>query len=454
MRRAIRSKRAVTAEGIRPATIVYENERIIAVESLGIDIGEVPAFEVGDFCLLPGLVDTHIHINEPGRTEWEGFATASRAAAAGGYTCLVDMPLNCIPATTDAPALEAKRQAAARDSLVDYAFWGGAVPGNAHQLLSLAQSGVKGFKCFTINSGVAEFESVGETDLRAAMPIIAKSGLPLLAHAEDPEVIAAAARLTPNDPRRYISYLHSRPPEAEMVAIERMISLCREYGCRVHIVHLSAAAALPLLRAARAEGLPITVETCPHYLYFAAARIAEGATQFKCAPPIRDEANREQLWEALREGLIDLIATDHSPCPPDLKLLKLGDFFQAWGGIASVSLALPVVWTAAKTRGFTLTDIVRWMSEGPACLARLNGRKGRIAVGYDADFAVFDPDAAFTAQPSHLFFRHPITPYLGEALQGRVVQSFVRGRPVFDHGTFDDSDRGRECTVNEWSTAS
>ena len=454
MRRAIRSARAVTPEGIRPATIVFENGIILGVEGLNVEIGTMPILDLQDLYLLPGLLDSHIHVNEPGRTEWEGFGTASRAAAAGGYTCLVDMPLNCIPSTTDVPALQLKRNAALRSSVVDFAFWGGAVKGNGSDLLPLAEAGVRGFKSFLVDPGIPEFTCVEEQDLRCAMPLTAQTGLPLLVHAEDPDLIAEAFRRNAGDARQYATYLRSRPAEAEILAIERMVALCREYRCRVHIVHLSAAAALSCLRRAKEEGLPITLETCPHYLYFDASHIRDGATEFKCAPPIREEANRECLWAALREGLIDLIATDHSPCPPEMKGLQDGDFFRAWGGIAGVSLALRVVWTAASKRGFTMADVVRWMAEKPAHLAGLSCRKGRLTAGYDADFVAFDPDTSEIVQTTDLYFRHPVSPYIGERLRGQVKMTFVRGAPVFDHGAFDGQESGRECTVNEWGTAS
>lgn len=424
MRQAIRSECVVTAEGLRPGCVVFESGRILAVENASAELGSVPVLDVKNLWVLPGLVDSHVHINEPGRTEWEGFTTASRAAAAGGYTCLVDMPLNSIPTTTNVAALKEKRTAANHDCLVDYAFWGGVVKGNTEDLLPLARSGVKGFKCFLVHPGIDEFSMVDEHDLRIAMPLIAQTGLPLLVHAEDPGAITNP----PGDPRKYTTYLQSRPPEAETRAIELMIRLCREYRCRVHIVHLASAQALTLTQRAREERLPFTVETCPHYLYFAAEDIPDGATQFKCAPPIREASNRELLWNGLRDGLIDLIATDHSPCPPQM---KSGDFFSAWGGIASLSLALPVIWTAAKRRGFTISDIVRRMSEKTADLAGLGSRKGRIAPGYDADFVVFDPDESFVVTPADLHFRHPVTPYLGERLEGRVKMTFRRGTRVF-----------------------
>ncbi len=453
MRRAIRSKRVVTPEALRPATVVFDQGAILAVEDAELDLGSLPLLDVGELVVLPGLVDTHVHINDPGRSEWEGFATASRAAAAGGFTCLVDMPLNCIPATIDVSSLEQKRRAATGTCVVDHAFWGGAVKGNSANVPSLARAGVRGFKSFLVDSGVAEFAMVEEQDLRKAMPLIAETGLPLLVHAEDPAIIAGAQKAEENaDPRRYRTYLKSRPDEAERVAIQRLIRLCREFGCRVHIVHLSSATALPALRQAREEGLPLTVETCPHYLWFTAEQIPDGATEFKCAPPLRDAENRERLWHGLQEGVIDLIATDHSPCPPAMKETQ-GDFLKAWGGIASLSVAFSVTWSAAQRRGFSIVDVVRWMSQRPAELAGLGAHKGSIAPGCDADFVVFDPDAPFIVQPADLHFRHPLSPYIGEHLQGRVETTFLRGSPIFENRSFVGACRGRECRVSEWSTA-
>jgi allantoinase len=393
---------------------------------------------VDDFYILPGLVDTHVHINEPGRTEWEGFETATRAAAAGGITCLVDMPLNSIPATITVAALEQKRLAAEGICMVDYAFWGGCVHGNAGDLMALAQDGVRGFKSFMVPSGVDDFEMVKEADLREALPLIAASGLPLLVHAESPKRVAASGGETWTG---YAEYLASRPDSSEVEAIELLIDLCREFRCPLHIVHLASAQALPLLAAARLEGLPVTVETCPHYLFFAAEEIADGATQFKCAPPIRGFENQRLLWDALRDGVIDLIATDHSPCPPALKRPDTGNFAQAWGGIASLSVAL----SAIHTRHSDVNDLVRWMSRKPAQLAGLQGRKGSLTPGMDADFVVFNADAEFVVGMEDLHFRHPVTPYMGQALRGRVEQTFVRGECVYQGGRFTGLPIGREC---------
>ena len=442
---AFLSRRVVTPEGPRPAAVLVEGERIRAV----VQREDVPTNalkrDFGDHALLPGLVDSHVHINEPGRTDWEGFHTATRAAAAGGYTMLVDMPLNCVPATTNVAALQAKRQAAQGQCRVDWATWGGVVPDNPGDIEALAAAGVRGFKCFLVPSGVDEFSMIREADLREALPHVARTGLPLLVHAELPGAVnAATERLGGADWRRYSTYLQSRPDEAELAAIRLMLALCSQYGFRLHIVHLATALALEDLRAARASGLPVSVETCPHYLHLEAEKIADGATLCKCAPPIRERANREQLWHGLRDGVIDLVATDHSPCPPPMKRLEKGSFDRAWGGITSLSLALPIMWTEAQQRGFTLTDIAQWMSQEPARLAGCDPHKGKIAAGYDADFVVFDAEAELTVTTDRLHHRHPVSPYMGEKLRGVVKETYLRGTPVFAEGTFPGEASGRE----------
>jgi allantoinase len=445
--KAIRSSRIVTPGGVCPGTVVIGEGKILAVMTTSEDLADVQIYDVGDGMLLPGLVDVHAHLNEPGRTEWEGFATGTKAAAAGGYTTIVDMPLNCIPSTTTVSALDEKRAAAAGKAAVDYAFWAGAVPGNAGDLRALAQAGGRGFKCFLIHPGTDEFAMVTEEDLREAMPVIAETGLPLLVHAELPHPVAEASRkLEGSNWYTYQTYLQSRPESAEVEAIRLMIRLAQQTGCRVHIVHLSAAAALADLDLARQDGLPITVETCPHYLYFDAESIPDGATQFKCAPPIRSAINQARLWEALRSGQIDMIATDHSPCPPELKCLEEGDFRRAWGGISSLSMSLPAIWTAARERGFHMTEVVRWMAEQPAKLAGFGRRKGRIAPGYDADLVVLDPDADFVVRKDDLHFRSPCSPYLGERMKGKVQSTLLRGEVVYQHGTFGSTAIGTDLT--------
>ncbi len=426
--RVFRSTRVVTPAGVLPATVHVTAGTISRVGAHD----DVPAgaelVEAGQLALLPGLVDTHVHINEPGRTEWEGFETATRAAAAGGVTTLVDMPLNSTPPTISARQLRLKRAAAAGRCWVDTGFWGGVVPGNRPALPGLEQAGGLGFKCFLCPSGVDDFAHVGEFDLREAMPVIAGLGSVLLAHAEAPEVLASAP---PARGAAYRSYLSSRPPAAEVAAIELLAGLCREYRTRIHVVHVTSAEAVEALRRVRAEGLPITAETCPHYLFFAAEEIPDGATVFKCAPPIREQIHREALWRALLEGVLDMIASDHAPCPPELKRLQEGDFAEAWGGISSLQLQLPVVWTAAQGRGAGLERIARWMSETPARLAGLS-TKGAIEPGRDADLVCFDPEAEFEVRPEEIRHRHRLTPYARLRLRGRVRRTFLRGEEIGD----------------------
>jgi allantoinase len=445
--KAYTSSRVLLPSETGAFAVLVEGEKIVDVVPRGKVNSTIELIDFGELALLPGLVDSHVHINEPGRTEWEGFRTATRAAAAGGYTLLVDMPLNCVPSTDSLEALQAKRAAAHGKCMVDWAAWGAVVPGNLRQLEALASAGVPGYKCFLIHPGTEDFAMVEESHLRAALPILKRAGLPLLVHSELPGPIdAAAGELLHADWRDYATYLKSRPDTAELDAIDLLLKLCEEFGCHLHIVHLATSTALERLREARRRGLPITVETCPHYLHFSAQTIPQGGTLHKCAPPIRSRENREALWQALRDGILDLVATDHSPCPPALKQLERGDFRTAWGGIASLSLALPVMWTGAAQRGFSLHDITRWMCEGPARLAGFEHTKGRLAPGYDADFVVFDCEAHWVVAPEDLYFRHRISPYLEERLTGKVVATHLRGECVFDRGNFPGTPRGREYT--------
>ena len=458
MAQAFIADRVVTPQSLRRVAILLEDGPAEATGGAirGVcDVTDLPGgtdiVDFGDRVILPGLVDTHVHINEPGRTEWEGFATATRAAAAGGYTTLVDMPLNCLPETTTVAALELKRAAAAGQCLVDWAAWGGCVAGNQAHLLPLAGAGVRGFKCFLIYPGCDGFEMIDREQLERALPSIAEAGLPLLVHAELAGPIdAATASLNDRnaDWRSYRTYVDSRPPGAEINAIRMMIALCRKFRFHLHIVHLSTTHATSELRRAREEGLPITVETCPHYLHFAAEEIPDGSTLHKCAPPIRWRDNREGLWMSLRGGTIDLIATDHSPCPPHMKRLEEGRFDLAWGGIASLSVALPVVWTDASRRGFTLADVARWMSSAPAALAGFSDRVGSLEPGRHANFVVFSPEAEFVVTPEKLHYRHAISPYLGECLRGVVEATYLRGQPVYRNGAIIAGARGRELTLS------
>lgn len=439
----IRSQRVLTEGELRPAAIAVQDGVIAAIggfEEFGAD-GDHHDF--GEAVVMPGLVDTHVHINEPGRAEWEGFATATRAAAAGGVTTLIEMPLNSIPATTTVEAFRAKVAAAEGRLAVDVGFWGGVVPGNTAELRALYEAGVFGFKCFLAPSGVPEFAAVGEPELREALPVLSSLGAVLLVHSELPGPIEeASAEVRGDDPRRYSTWLKSRPRAAENEAIALLIRLSWEFDARVHVVHLSSSDALPCLRRARAEGAKITVETCPHYLTLTAEEIRDGATEFKCAPPVRRRANREQLWQALADGSIDLVATDHSPCPPAMKCRETGDFMRAWGGIASLELSLPVVWTEARLRGAGITQIARWLCEGPARLAGLS-RKGAIAVGCDADLVVWDPEAEFRVEAAALHQRHKLTPYAGRKLRGLVQATFLRGQKIYERGDFTAPVAGR-----------
>ena len=435
----VSSERVVTPTGIRPASVHVADGVIVAVDAPAPTGTEV--VDVGSLVVMPGIVDSHVHVNDPGRADWEGFESAGRAAAAGGVTTFVDMPLNSTPATTSASALKAKVAAAQSRCRVDFGLWGGVVPGNSGELEALLDAGALACKCFLSPSGIDDFPHVNEAELRIAMPVLAGRGATLLVHAELPRLIRPADPEA--DPRDYTTFLATRPPEAELEAISLLIRLSAETRCPVHIVHVSAAEALPLIAEARRAGMPITAETCPHYLSLAAEDVPQGGTRFKCAPPIRERANLEGLWSGLADGSLDLIASDHSPCPPDLKELESGSFIDAWGGISSLQLSLRVVWTEAARRGYDLLQLVGWMCEGPARLAGLAHRKGRLAEGYDADLVIFDPDAEATLEAGELFHRHPLTPYEGSRLRGSVVATYVRGILVFDHGAFPEACPGR-----------
>jgi allantoinase len=433
----IRSRRVVLPSGLRPASIHIKDGKIERIGEWDEVPADVPVSDAGDSVVMPGNVDAHVHVNEPGRTEWEGYETATRAAAAGGVTAIVDMPLNSIPPTTTVAGFEEKMAAAEGQCTVDVAFWGGVVPGNSAELAPLVERGVRGFKCFLIHSGVDEFPHVTEPDLRQAMPELARLGSVLLVHAEvEGPIERAAASLAGSDPRSYDTFLRSRPREAENEAIAMMVRLCRETGCPVHIVHLSSSDALPLIRDAKTEGLPITAESCPHYLTFAAEEIEDGATHFKCCPPVRECENRERLWEAVADGTIDMIVSDHSPCTPALKLQQTGDFMDAWGGISALQFGVPVMWTNMRSRGLGIEDLNRLMSAKPAELAGLDHRKGKIATGCDADLVVWDPDAQFTVIPELILHRHKLTPYSGMELFGKVEATYVRGKQVYRDGRF------------------
>ncbi|MGH3949802.1 MAG: allantoinase AllB [Pseudonocardiaceae bacterium] len=437
-----KAQRVITAAGEVARSIGVDGGKVVAIEPLEADLAAERTVELdADVVLLPGLVDTHVHVNDPGRTEWEGFETATRAAAAGGVTTIVDMPLNSIPPTVDVASLEVKRKTAEGRVHVDVGFWGGAVPGNLEDLRGLHDAGVFGFKCFLLHSGVDEFPPLNPAELDQALRAVRSYGAQLIVHAEDSDAIehaptAHSARGIGADAstagglgKRYADFLRSRPRGAENVAIAQVIELARWTGARVHILHLSSSDAIPMIATARRDGVRLTVETCPHYLTFTAEEIGDGATQFKCCPPIREAANRELLWKGLADGVIDCVVSDHSPCTPELKRFDVGDFGVAWGGIASLQLGLPSVWTQARQRGFALTDVVRWMAERPAAQVGMRN-KGHIALGYDADFCVFAPDEAFVVDVAKLRHRNPVSAYHGRPLAGVVRGTWLRGAEI------------------------
>ncbi|HET9423848.1 MAG TPA: allantoinase AllB [Gemmatimonadaceae bacterium] len=424
----IRSSRVLTPDGVVAASVHVSGTEIVGVSDWE-EVGDGSALiDAGDLLVMPGVIDTHVHCNEPGRTEWEGFETATAAAAAGGITTILDMPLNSAPATTSRYALEEKRRASDEKCHVHVGFIGGVVPGNVDELARMADGGVRAFKCFLVPSGIPEFPAMTELDMRKAFPVLAELGLPLMVHAEHPKLLYEPPE---GGSSRYYDYLVTRPPESESAAIEWLTKLMGDYPVPVHIVHLSSASSLAIVRNARNRGLPITVETCPHYLTFAAEEIPDGATEYKCAPPIRWSTEREALWQALVDGEIESIASAHSPCLPEMKESG-GDFFTAWPGIASLELSLPAVWTGAQARGLGVEWIARWMCESTAMLAGYESHKGRLAPGYDADITVWDPEAPFVVDPERMFQRHKSTPYAGRELLGVVHQTYVCGRLAFD----------------------
>lgn len=422
---AVLAPRAVVDGAERACAVGVRDGHIVAVEEYDAQLDAAETVRLDDdVVLLPGLVDTHVHVNEPGRTQWEGFTHATRAAAAGGVTTIVDMPLNSVPATIDVAALELKRQAAQGSCYVDVGFWGGAVPSNRHDLADLWSAGVLGFKCFLADSGVEEFPALDDQGLLDAAVAVASFGGLLLVHAEDPDAIH---EVTPG--ATYSEFLRTRPEAAEVGAVRVVVEVSRSTGCRMHVVHVASGKAVDHLSAAHDSGVPVTGETCPHYLTFAAEEVPDHDTTFKCCPPIRDAANRDRLWDALADRTLTAVVSDHSPCPADLKALDTGSFRDAWGGISSLQVGLPAVWTGARARGHALPDVVRWMASGPADRAGLH-HKGRIAVGGDADFCVFAPEESTVVEPAALHHRHPVTPYAGRTLDGAVRETWLSGRRI------------------------
>lgn len=439
---ALRARRVITPEGERAATVIVEGGKIVALESYDCSL-DIP-LETIDAVLMPALVDTHVHINEPGRTDWEGFDTATHAAAAGGIATLVDMPLNCIPVTTTSDALAQKLGCVKGKLWIDCAYWGGATADNLEALPALLNAGVLGAKSFTIHSGIDEFMSVNEQQLCDAMRYIAKAGLLHLVHAEIESSDTSMNRIG----RSYAAFLASRPRQWENDAIAmviRVMGKLRDEGLtpRAHIVHLSSSDALLLIKQARDDGLLLTAETCPHYLTLTAESIPDGGTLYKCCPPIREQSNRELLWQGIKDGVIDFIVSDHSPCTPQLKALDSGDIGDAWGGISALQFGLSLIWTEAQQRGFSLFDIAQLMAQRPAELAGLGSQKGSIAVGFDADFCVFDDAMLQTVTAESIKHRHKISPYIGQTLQGCVTETWLRGQRVFKDSVYLGEARGR-----------
>ncbi|WP_405218512.1 allantoinase AllB [Agrococcus sp. Ld7] len=423
----VRGERILTTAGFRPREIGITDGVIRALEPLGHELrGRETVTLQDDEALLPGLVDSHVHVNEPGRTEWEGFASATKAAAAGGVTTIIDMPLNSIPPTVSVDALELKRSVAADQVFVDVGFWGGAIPGNTSELRAMHDNGVFGFKCFLLHAGVDEFPHLDADEMEVDMAELAGYDSVLIVHAEDSRAIDRAPSAEGD---HYDRFLASRPRGAENIAIAEVIERARWTGARAHILHLSSSDALPMIASAKRDGVRLTVETCPHYLTLLAEEIPHGATAFKCCPPIREASNRELLWQGLLDGTIDCVVSDHSPSTLDLKDLDNGDFAVAWGGVASLQLGLPLVWSEARRRNIPLERVVQWMSARPAALAGLT-RKGTIAIGFDADLSVFAPDAAFVVDVQRLHHKNPLSPYHGRALSGVVRDTYLRGQRV------------------------
>lgn len=444
--KAIISRRIITPVGTRNGAIMIEDGKIIDIVN-ELPEGDFIIEDLGNNVLMPGIIDPHVHINEPGRTDWEGFDTATKAAIAGGITSLIEMPLNASPVTTTVKAFEEKIKATEGKLHSNCGFWGGIIPGNENEIEPLIEKaslndrvgqGVLGFKAFLTHSGIDEFPNVTENDLKKAMPIIAKYGLPLLVHCE----LSTPSTLFPLTSTLYTDYLSSRPKKWEDDAIALMIRLCEEFNCRTHIVHLSSADSIEQITKGKQKGLPLTVETGQHYLYFNAEGIKDGHTEFKCAPPIREKANNEKLWQALKDGVIDFVGTDHSPAPPELKQLESGDFMKAWGGIASLQFALPVLWTAAIKNNCSINDIAKWLCEKPALLPQLKS-KGKIEKGYDADFVVWNPEEKFIVTKENIYHKHKITPYLNEELTGVVKQTWLKGAKVFEEGAILHLNKGK-----------
>lgn len=434
----LRSHQVITNIGDCSASVAIKAGKIAAIESFDAKFDSIKDLTISG-ALIPGLVDSHVHINEPGRTQWEGFASATKAAAAGAVTTVIDMPLNSIPPTVNVAALEIKKAAAHGKCAVDLGFWGGSIPGNSADINPLLDAGVFGFKCFLLHSGVDEFPASSLTDLNQALKILVKSNALMIVHAENSEAILAA---TKPSSRKYSEFLASRPKVAENVAITQLIKEAKSIGGRVHVLHLSSSDSLALIKKAKSDGVKISAETCPHYLSLSAEEISDGATQYKCCPPIREKVNQDALWQGLQDGVIDLIVSDHSPCTEDLKIFEIGDFQKAWGGISSLQLGLPIIWSQAQARGISLHQVMKWMAQKPAELAGLKN-KGAITIGMDADLAEFNTKKTFLVDTTKLFHKNPGTPYQGKTLTGVVERTWLRGTLIYQSGSMINSGFGQ-----------
>lgn len=439
---ALHSTKMLIGSAFIDATLFIKDGVIINIVEGNIASNDFPIEDVGDLVVMPGLIDSHVHINEPGRTEWEGFETMTKAAIAGGITTLVDMPLNSSPVTITAKTFNDKIEASKGKLYCNCGFWGGIVPANADKLEELINAGVLGIKAFLTHSGIDEFPNVTWEDLRKGLATMAKHNIPLLAHAEIDEHHEGITHFE-NNPSDYMAYLNSRPKAWEDKAVEMMIALCEEFKSPIHIVHLSSADSLKQIKDARDKALPLTVETCPQYLYFCAEEIPDGNTLFKCAPPIREKENNEKLWEAIKTGLIDFVVTDHSPATPDLKKIDSGNLKEAWGGIASIQFSLPVVWTAGQKRNLELNKLASLMSANVAKFIGFGNTKGQLKIGYDADIVVWNPEENFTVKSNDIHYRHKISPYVGEKLKGVVKQTYIGGKKVFENGNFLSLPQGK-----------
>ena len=420
---------------LQPATITFRHGKIEAIDFIKLPA----AISYGHLVIMPGIIDPHVHVNEPGRTEWEGFNTATLAAAAGGITTIVDMPLNASPVTTTLNAFKQKLEASEGQLNVNCGFYGGLVPHHKKELENLLNEGILGVKCFLVHSGIDEFPESSKQDIVDILPFLKNANLTLLVHCElqtsqPPEWIGDAGS--------YKSYLQSRPREWENNAISMVIELARDFHTPIHIVHVSSSEALPAIALAKASGISISAETCPHYIYFSSEEVQDNNTLFKCAPPIREKENNRLLKEALKSRVLDFIASDHSPAPPELKKVEDGDFIKAWGGIAGLQMMLPASWTALKEM-ITLEEFIPMLTSRPAEFLKLEKQKGAISVGLDADFVIWSPEEKFIVSEDDIYYKHKANPYSGRPMFGMVRCTIVNGINVYQDKQIINKNAGK-----------